>query len=237
MIWQKIHGFSNYMVSEFGDIKSLDHFVPPYTDKIGRFVPSRLMSGRVLKMRRHEFGYLMCSIVSDNGIVVGMTAHRAVALGFKGAPSDKKQVARHMNGDASYNHHSNIEWGTQADNIADAMRHGTIQKGEGRYNAKLTEEDVIELRELVLAGDKFALIASYFGISESICYRIAVGEKWASVGGPLYSLKRQNRLSVRDKVVIKSRLNLGEKMKPLAKEFKVSVTQIRNIRDERHEDC
>lgn len=231
MIWQKMNGFSKYLVSEFGDIKSLDRVVPTYTDKIGRVVAGRTMSGVVLRMRRHEFGYLMCSLVNDDGIVVGMTAHRAVAMAFHGDPIDDKQVARHLDGDVDNNHKDNVAWGTQADNLADAMKHGTIEKGESRYNAKLTEVDVIELRERILSGEKFILVSSYFGISESVCYRIATGEKWSSVGGPLYKSSRQNKLNDSDRLIIKTRLNEGELLVHLAKEYKVSKTQIRNIRD------
>lgn len=231
MKWVSIDGFSKYEVSEDGQIRSVDRLIPPYVDALGRKIPGKRLSGVLRKPRKHEFGYLMVDLMSDEGKICGMTVHRAIAIGFKGPPPFEGAVARHIDGDCRNNFASNIEWGSQKDNIHDAMRHGTLQKGESRYNAKLTETEVISIRERILSGDKFAIVAVDFGISESICYRIATGEKWASVGGPLYKPARQNRLSPEDIERVRDRLLAGEKVKPLAREFKISDTQIKAIRD------
>lgn len=233
MKWVSIDGFSKYEVSEDGQIRSVDRVIPAYVDSLGRNMPERKLSGVLRKPRRHEFGYLMVDLMSDEGKICGMTVHRALAIGFKGPAPFEGAVARHMDGNCENNVPSNIEWGSQKDNIHDAMKHGTVQKGEARYNAKLTEADVIAIRERILSGDKFAIVAVDFDISESICYRIATGEKWASVGGPLYRPARQKRLSPEDIEVVRSRLLAGEKVKPLSREFKVSNTQIKAIRDGR----
>lgn len=231
MMWRKMNGFSMYEVSEFGHIRSLDRTLKPLIDKMGRSIPERRKKGVILKMRKHKFGYLMVTLVRDSGNVFGMTAHRAVALAFKGDPPFENAVARHLDGDCSNNHFSNIEWGSQLDNIQDAMQHGTIQKGEGRYNAKLRESDIVEIRERVMSGEKFAEVGRDFGLSECACFQIASGKKWASAGGPVYKPKRQNVLGGVDVEVIRRRIRSGELITHLSKEYKVSINQIRAIRD------
>ena len=231
MMWRKMNGFSMYEVSEFGHIRSLDRTLKPLIDKMGRSIPERRKKGVILKMRKHKFGYLMASIMRDNGKIFGMTAHRAVALAFKGDPPFENAVARHLDGDCNNNHFSNIEWGSQLENIQDAMRHGTVQKGESRYNAKLCESDVIRIRERIAAGEKFIEVGQDFGLSECACFQIASGKKWTSVGGPIYKSKRWNVLGAADIEIIRCRLSSGDLITHLSKEYKVSLSQIRAIRD------
>lgn len=89
--------------------------------------------------------------------------------------------------------------GTQTDNIADAVAkrrmasgssHGLhkhpekIAKGERHGGARLTEADVIFIREAAVRGDRYDDLAERFHVSRPTISEIALGRKWTHVGGP-----------------------------------------------------
>jgi len=52
-IWKDIEGYDgNYQVSNFGNVRSLDHFVKHYYGGV------RLINGRKLKLHKNKYGYL-----------------------------------------------------------------------------------------------------------------------------------------------------------------------------------
>jgi hypothetical protein len=57
----------------------------------------------------------------------------------------------------------------------------TVSRGERRYNAKVTEDDVREMRRLRTAGWKLADLASKFGVTEATVSKICRGEAWKHV--------------------------------------------------------
>lgn len=73
--------------------------------------------------------------------------------------------------------------GTYADNNADRHRKGRDARGERSGGSKLTEEDVLRIREL--GGTMFGKdIAKMFGIKQSQVNKIHNHEMWKHVGGP-----------------------------------------------------
>jgi hypothetical protein len=68
----------------------------------------------------------------------------------------------HKDGDSSNNSAGNLYWGTPKANSADAIRHGTHQRGEKSGHAKLTEADVVEIRRSTESDSE---AARRFGIS------------------------------------------------------------------------
>lgn len=63
-------------------------------------------------------------------------------------------------------------------NVADCVSR------QRRAATKVTEAQVIELRERRFAGETLSSLAREFGLSEGTVCTIAKGHKWASVGGP-----------------------------------------------------
>lgn len=57
------------------------------------------------------------------------------------------------------------------------------QTGELNGNARLTKEDIIEIKHMLKDGVKQSVIANKFGISDTHIYNISKGKRWASVGG------------------------------------------------------
>ncbi len=66
-----------------------------------------------------------------------------------------------------------------------------LYRGEHKSQAKLTEEQVLEIRERYATAEPSQDIATAFGISRSTIRHIASGLKWSHVGGP--RTKRRSR--------------------------------------------
>jgi DNA invertase Pin-like site-specific DNA recombinase len=90
-------------------------------------------------------------------------------------------VARHLN-DVRYDDRlANLEWGTQKQNAADAIRNGVMPQGEQRYNAKLTEDEVLAIRAAAEMGVSQKAIAAQYGIGQPSVSRIIRRKKWSHV--------------------------------------------------------
>lgn len=75
-----------------------------------------------------------------------------------------------------------LEWGTQAENMADKRRDGTEQTGERNPAAKLTEVDVVEIRRRYAeCGVIYADLASAFGVSKSAICAVVRRQSWGHV--------------------------------------------------------
>lgn len=77
--------------------------------------------------------------------------------------------------------------GTPADNMADMVSKGRSCRGEKR-SQKLTELDVVSIRELAGSGVPHVEIASRFGIASSNVSLIASGKRWTHAPGPITRL-------------------------------------------------
>jgi HNH endonuclease len=70
-------------------------------------------------------GYIILTL-SDGPRTRTFTVHRLMARAFFGEPEEGQQV-RHLDGDQKNNVIANLAWGTQAENVADKARHGTLR--------------------------------------------------------------------------------------------------------------
>jgi len=93
-IYVNINGFSNYQISNFGNVKNVK-------------------SGRILKPGTCN-GYLKVCLCSD-GDSSNKTIHRLVANAFLENPDNKPNVD-HINGDKTKNHLSNLRFATDSEN-------------------------------------------------------------------------------------------------------------------------
>lgn len=89
---------------------------------LGR-VRSNWDGGRVMHPYAHpKSGHLMVKIVAPGSRQRGYYVHRLVAGAFV---EGSGPVVRHLDGDPTNNIPSNLAWGTQRENILDAVRMGT----------------------------------------------------------------------------------------------------------------
>lgn len=100
-------------------------------------------------------GYLHVSIHTLNGFK-SILLHRIVAMLF--VEGDTTLTVNHKNGcktDVSY---TNLEWITQRDNLIHAVETGLNYRGEDKPNAKLTNEQVHKICNLLECGTNYDII-------------------------------------------------------------------------------
>lgn len=112
--WRPVVGHHGYEVSDLGRVRSVDRVVIHET---GRRQPRR---GRALALVEQGSGHLKVGLGRRHYDQV----HRLVMAAFVGPCPDGMEV-RHLNGDPADNRLENLAYGTRAENIADAVRHGT----------------------------------------------------------------------------------------------------------------
>ena len=134
-------------------------------------------SGKKLKLQVNETGYLSFQVQAD-GHGVRFYAHVAVCEAFHGARPVGLEVA-HLNGDRADNRPQNLAWKTRADNHADKREHGTHLQGEQIRWAKLTEDDVREIRQL--SDLSTPVLGRRFGVSPAAIWMIRTGRNWKHV--------------------------------------------------------
>lgn len=78
---------------------------------------------------------------------------------------------------------AHLEAGSHARNMADAATRKLIPKrqGEAAPNARLSLEDILDIRERRINGETVSSISSEYGVHSSHIYRICKKEAWKSV--------------------------------------------------------
>jgi NUMOD4 motif len=113
--WRQIPGFERYEISEYGHVRR---------------------GMRVLKQTEHKSKHLSVTVYSAGGEQWRVGVHHLIALAFHGPRSMSKPYACHRNGRAWENHKDNIYWGSREENVADMVRHASLDR---RVNGESVE--------------------------------------------------------------------------------------------------
>jgi len=137
--WVDIPGWeTRYSISEYGHVRSKDMVVGA---KSGATATRK---GRLLTQVLKNSGYF--AVTLTNGVDrPQITIHRLVARAFIGECPIGLHVL-HNDGDKLHNHHSNLRYGTPAENVADTAKHGRQRAGAAHPMAKLDEDAVRHIR-------------------------------------------------------------------------------------------
>lgn len=111
--------------------------------------------------------------------------HRLVALAFLHPPGPGQYQVAHGNGGRLDNRPENLRWATPIENAADRDAQGTGAKGERNPSAKLTDDDVRDIRRRRAAGVMVKSIASSFGISPGYIWSIVHRRAWSHLEPPI----------------------------------------------------
>lgn len=163
--WQGVVGYEDYEVSDDGRVR--------------RATPGRgTHVGREMGIRLTTTGYPSV-MIGVPGNYRPRKIHQLVADAFI-RPRVEGDVVNHLDGDKTNNHRANLEITTRAGNVAHAVAHGLIRQGIRRGMAKLTDEQIHEIRRDFVAGTSGQALADRYGISCSYVYNVAAGRERAS---------------------------------------------------------
>lgn len=183
---------------EFRDIPGMEYYS---VNRNGDVRSNR--RGRLLTPRKNPFGYHTVYLSFD-GEGVNALVHRLVAMAYLPNPENKATV-NHKDGNKDNNNLDNLEWATAQENVQHAFDTGLIvaQRGEDRWSAILTEEDVHSICKRLESGESVSSISIDLGLNIKTVSNINIGNKWKYIS-KLYKLtpKRQPRIAQEDLTVI-----------------------------------
>jgi hypothetical protein len=182
--------------------------------------------GKPLKGHVNAQGYRTVG-VKIQGSTRNFTVHVWVCETFHGPKPFPEAQVRHLDGNPLNNDAHNLKWGTAAENVADMHEHGTHARGERHGHAKLTEQQVREIRARYAAGGVFyRQLAAEYGVTESRIGTLIRGKGWAEVPGApgtgFGSNRRWNTAKLTAEQVQEIRGRADESHAALAREYGVS---------------
>jgi hypothetical protein len=153
-----------------------------YITSLGRVISvKRPNKPLVLKQQENSSGYYKVELHDNSDGICQKTfrVHRLVASGFLKEQPDGHEV-RHLDGNPKNNKASNLEWGTRADNVSDAIRHGT-HSGPKCFDG----ETALEIRQAYARGEFSQREASkMYGVSRGTIAKLLRGDTYKYAGGP-----------------------------------------------------
>ena len=160
-IWRPIFGYERfYEVSSYGRVRSMLN---------GR--------ARVMSAVLDSYGYPTVKL-SRNSITKRHKVHRLVCSTFNGPPPEDNMDCAHLDGTRTNAIPENLAWVTRVENMSHKRLHGTQQTGERGPSAKLSRDQVAQIRERSLAGEKRPALAKEFGVTRWQIRRIVLGAAW-----------------------------------------------------------
>lgn len=170
--WKQIQDLpvDYYYVSSKGRIKTVDHI-----DCLGR-----KKKGHVVKQSFDKYGYKRLTFhlaVSGKEVFCNKLIHRLVAIAFIDNPENLCQV-NHIDGDKTNNDVKNLEWCTAKQNVQHSITTGLRKTGEDTRQARFTNAEVLNIRNLLANGVSQAQIAKMYKCPYSTIKNIARKRSW-----------------------------------------------------------
>lgn len=216
--WKPIPGFeSSYEISDLGRARSIRRLV-------GREGAEYWQPEKLLKPQADTHGYFRVSC-SVRSVVTFKYIHQAVLEAFV-RPRNDGEECRHRNGDHTDNRLTNLTYGTKADNMQDALKHGTFPILERRPGAKLTRHQVIEI---FTSAEPPSTLEAKYGIGTGVVRQIKMRQTWKSITAhlpdPVWSFKPKATQDVIDVALDRSRPRAE-----VCAELGISLWQLKHIR-------
>ena len=174
-VWKSVVGYEGfYEVSSLGRVRGIER---KHKHKNTKYFQT--VKGRILCQSPHKLGYLMV-MLSKYGKANKRLVNRVVAKSFLGVCS--KQV-NHKDCDKRNNKIDNLEYVSALENMIHARKNGMFdnatKRGESNSSAKLSNEEVGEIRKLYsLEVLPTSDIAKIFNVSRQCIIRIVRNETW-----------------------------------------------------------
>lgn len=171
-----------YEVSSLGQVRSKDRTVVSRN----RWGPiEKHLRGKIRAQTVGAYGYLTVNLSRDGKVKI-WRVHLLVAEAFLG-PRPPGLDIRHGPAGRRDNSVTNLSYGTRAENEQDKIRDGTFRHrtpiGEANSNARLTEDQVREIRNRYrrVGGETFVSLGRDFGVSYQSIRNIVYRRTWKHV--------------------------------------------------------
>lgn len=178
--WRELPGFGgNYIISNTGKIMVFDRiiFKRHKSGKLSR----QYYKGHLLKQFLLKDNYLGVRFgVNKNNTTIGV--HRLVLLAFVGKPPINNECC-HNDGNPKNNKLNNLRWDSHYENNQDRKNHGNYYSGENHHFAKLSDNDVINIKKS-LDNYYYGLgrkLAKKYGVHFSVISDIKAGRIWKHI--------------------------------------------------------
>lgn len=172
--WKDVVGFEGfYQISNFGRLKSLGGWCGTAKRKEG-----------IRSISYTHDGYAKARLMHQ-GKDKTVRIHRLVAETFIPNPENKETV-NHKDGDKTNNFANNLEWVNRTEQMHHAYDLGlkASRIGSDNYNAKLTDEQVREIRKLYVRQSKefgTVALAKKYGVTNRVIGLIIRGLAYKNV--------------------------------------------------------
>lgn len=175
-IWKPILGYESlYQVSNLGNVKSVDRFLYKKNGRLCHWT-ERIIKPSLQLLPR---GYKRYRVnLTWNFKSKQFKVHRLVAEAFIPNPENKPMV-NHIDNNPLNNNVNNLEWVTNKENLQHCARQGRLNRGENNNQAKLTEQNVVDIRKMKgCSFEEKRKIASTYSISLSYINALMRGVNW-----------------------------------------------------------
>ena len=174
-IWKSIKDYEGmYEMTETGKFRSIDRIVIG-----GKAMTERRIKGKILSININSVGY-PCVNLYKNNKGYAWPIHILIGINFIPNPDNHRYIL-HKNDIKTDFSINNLYWGTNSNNYADSVKNGNRINGENHHKAKLTNEIVKEIKQLLDGGVEGKSIARDFNISENIVSSIKTGKTWNQI--------------------------------------------------------
>ena len=149
-IWKEIEENPNYLVSNYGRVKSVAR---PVNCKIGiRYKKEHFLTPK------DSHGYLRVGFNDSNGKLIHPLVHRLVMSAFIGVRPYPEWEIDHINGNSHDNRLENLEYVSSSENSKRAYNLGLQDAAKlslSKKNRKMTPQDIEEMKsQFILEGRK-----------------------------------------------------------------------------------
>lgn len=128
-------------------------------------------------------GYLSVSVGRRDKKRV-ISVHIIVCESWHGLRPHPRLEVAHGNGVNTDNRPENLRWATRLENAHDMIKHGTVLRGERHPHARLTAENVEEIRADYSTGTVSQReLGSRYGVTMSLIGQVVRGQIWTHIEG------------------------------------------------------
>ncbi len=167
---------NDYLISNYGNIKIIKS---RWKSKINTFLSKRMGGFKKL--------YVRAQIKGKDYYV-----HRLVLEHFCNETNYNNLQAAHLDGDPKNNYIGNLIWATPKENSSHKLFHGTSGKGSKNSMSKISENDVLKIRELYSKEIHPKQISNIFNIKNITA--IATGRSWKHLNSITNELVEKNKI-------------------------------------------